>query len=137
MKFYYQQSSFFDEGYYVNVYLFDPPGIENYYRIKYWRNGVLQNTIDDFVVFNDRYVDGNSIEVSLYNQPFNLNDTIAVQLISLDEGAYEYFKTFRELVNNNPGSAAPANPNTNFSNGALGYFSAWSSDTKSGIIRQE
>jgi hypothetical protein len=58
-----------------------------------------------------------------------------VQLISLDSAVYEYYKTFTELVNTNPGSAAPANPNSNLSNGALGYFSAWSSDTMSVIIR--
>jgi len=137
MKYYYEDSPFLETGYYINVYLFDPPGVKNYYRLKYWKNKQLQNTIDDLVIFNDRYVDGNSIEVTLFNQPFEFNDTIDVQLISLDEGAYEYLKTFRELVNNNPGSAAPANPNTNISNGALGYFSVWSSSSKSGIIREE
>jgi hypothetical protein len=135
VKFYYEDSySFFEAGYYVNVYLFDPPGISNYYRIKVSKNGVLQNTIDDFFIFDDRYLDGNSIEINLFNNPFKLNDTVTVQLISLDEGAYEYFKTFQEVVNNNPGSAAPANPNSNLSNGALGYFSVWSSDTRSFII---
>ncbi len=137
MKYYYEDSPFLEKGYYINVYLFDPPGVKNYYRLKYWKNKQPQNSIEDLVIFNDRYVDGNSIEVTLFNQPFELNDTIDVQLISLDEGAYEYLKTFQELVNNNPGSAAPANPNTNISNGALGYFSVWSSSSKSGIIREE
>ena len=137
MKFYYEDSPFLETGYYINVYLFDPPGVKNFYRLKYSKNKELQNSIEDLIIFDDRYVDGNSIEVTLFNQPFELNDTIDVQLISLDEGAYEYLKTFRELVNNNPGSAAPANPNTNISNGALGYFSVWSSSSKSGIIREE
>lgn len=137
VKFYFEDSySFFDAGYYVNIYLFDPPGIKNYYRVKVSKNGVLQNTTDDLFVFDDRYVDGNNVEINLFNNPFKLNDTVTVQLISLDEGAYGYFKTFREVVNNNPGSAAPANPNSNLSNGALGYFSAWSSDTKSFIIKE-
>ena len=137
VRFYYEDSPFFDKGYYINVYLYDPPGIKNFYRLKYSKNGVLQNTIDDLILFNDRYADGNSIEVTLFNQPFELNDTVTLQLISLDEGAYEYLRTFRELVNNNPGSAAPANPISNISNGSLGYFSAWSSNTKSVIIKKE
>jgi hypothetical protein len=137
VKFYYEDSPFFEKGYYVNVYLLDPPGIKNFYRLKYSKNGELQNTIDDLILFNDRFVDGNSIEVTLFNQPFEENDTITLQLISLDEKAYEYLRTFQELVNSNPGSAAPANPNTNISNGALGYFSAWSSFTKSAIIKVE
>ena len=135
IKFYYEDSfSFFDAGYYVNIYLFDPPGIKNFYRVKVSKNGVLKNSIDDLFIFDDRYVDGNSLEINLFNSPFQQNDTVTVQLISLDQGAYEYFKTFGEVVNNNPGSAAPANPNSNISNGALGYFSIWSSDTKSFII---
>ncbi|HSO88381.1 MAG TPA: DUF4249 domain-containing protein [Draconibacterium sp.] len=138
VKFFYQDGfSFIESGYYVNLYLFDPPGISNYYRVKVTKNGVLQNTIDDFFIFDDRYVDGNSIEINLFNSAFNLNDTVSVQLISLDEGAYEYLETFQEVVNNNPGSAAPANPNSNLSNGALGYFSAWSSDTKTFIIQEK
>lgn len=137
IKFYYESSPFFDKGYYVNVYLTDPPGVPNFYRLKYSKNGVVQKRIEDLVLFNDRYVDGNPIEVTLFNQPFELNDTVTIQLLSLDEGAYEYLRTFQDLVNNNPGSAAPANPNTNISNGALGYFSAWSSSIKSAIIKVE
>ena len=137
IKFYYEDSPFFESGYYLNIYLLDPPGIKNFYRLKYSKNGVLQNTIDDLILFNDRFVDGNSIEITLFSQPFELNDTVTLQLISLDEGAYEYLRTFQEMVNNNPGSAAPANPISNISNGALGYFSAWSSNTKSAVIKIE
>lgn len=137
MRFYYEDSPFLEKGYYINIYLFDPPGVKNFYRLKYAKNGVYQNTIDDLVLFNDRYIDGNTIEVTLFNEPLELNDTITLQLVSLDEGAYEYLRTFQELVNTNPGSAAPANPVSNISNGALGYFSAWSSNTKSAIIKIE
>ena len=138
IKFYYEDRfSFFESGYYVNLYIFDPPGIKNYYRVKHWKNGVYQNSIDDFYIFDDRYVDGNNLEINLFNSPFELNDTVTVQLISLDEGAYDYFKTFEELVNNNPGSAAPANPNSNISNGALGYFSAWSSSSRTFILKTQ
>ncbi len=129
-------SSFFDAGYYLNVWFSDPPSVENYYRIQIYRNGLLKRSMDDLIVFNDRYVDGNKVSISLFNDPYYLNDTVRVQLISLDKKAYDYFNTLAELINTNPGSAAPANPNTNFSNGALGYFSAWSSDTLSVIIRE-
>ncbi len=129
-------SSFFDAGYYLNVWFSDPPSVENYYRIQIYRNGLLKRSMDDLIVFNDRYVDGNKVSISLFIDPYYLNDTVRVQLISLDKKAYDYFNTLAELINTNPGSAAPANPNTNFSNGALGYFSAWSSDTLSVIIRE-
>ena len=131
-----ERSSFFDAGYYLNVWFSDPPSVQNYYRIQIYRNGLLKRSMDDLIVFNDRYVDGNKVGISLFNDPYYLNDTVRVQLISLDKNAYDYFNTLAELINTNPGSAAPANPNTNFSNGALGYFSAWSSDTLSIIIRE-
>ena len=130
-------SSFFDAGYYLKIWFFDPASIQNYYRIQVYRNGLLKRSMDDLIVFNDRYVDGNKVEISLFNDPYYLNDTVLVQLISLDKNAYDYFATLGELINNNPGSAAPSNPNTNFSNGALGYFSAWSSDTLEVIIREK
>ena len=137
INFYYEDSPFFELGYYVNVYFDDPPNVSNYYRLKYLKNGIYQNRIEDLILFDDRYMDGNTIEITLLNQPFELNDTVSFQLVSLDKGAYNYLKTFQELVNNNPGSAAPANPNSNISNGALGYFSAWSSSIKSAIIKWE
>jgi hypothetical protein len=129
--------SFFDAGYYLNVWFFDPPGTENFYRIQIYRNRLLKSSTDDLIVFNDRYIDGNKVEISLFNDPYYLNDTVVVQLISLDKDVYEYYKTLNEVINTNPGSAAPANPNSNFTNGALGYFSAWSSDTLSVIIKEK
>ncbi len=133
--FYDEGSSFFDAGYYLKIHLTDPLEAQNFYRIKVYKNGILRNSNDDILLFNDRYVNGNKIDISLFNDPYKLKDTILVQLVTLDEKVYDYYKTFSELLNNNPGSAAPANPNTNLSNGALGYFSVWSSDTMSVIIR--
>lgn len=130
-------NSFFDAGYYLNLYLMDPAEVENYYRIKVYKNGKLRNSSDDILVFADRFVNGNQVEITLFDDPYQINDTVRIQLMSIDKNVYEYFKTFGELLNNNPGSAAPANPNTNLSNGALGYFSVWSSDTMSVIIKDE
>ena len=135
--FYEPGSSFIDEGYYLNVYFTDPKGVENFYRIKVFRNGKEKKSTDDFIVFNDRYVEGNNVKITLFNDPYEINDTVRVQLISLDKDAFEFHRTFIDLVNTNPGSAAPANPNTNFSNGALGYFSAWSSDNAVFVIKKE
>ena len=133
---YYDDSySFFDDNYVVSVYFDDPPNVDNYYRIKVYVNGELRNKADDFVLFSDRYFDGRRVWIDLQNFDFNPDDTVDVQLISLDEKIYDFYNTFIDLLRNNPGSAAPANPNTNLSNGALGYFSAWTSDKKRIIIK--
>jgi hypothetical protein len=127
---YYQGNGFFDSGYRVKLHFSDPPNTDNYYRIKVYREGILQNGVDDLIVFDDFAIDGKMIEVTLRGQIFTKGDKAKVELISLDKNAFEYFSGLRELINTNPGSPAPANPVSNFSNGALGYFSAWSSDSK-------
>ncbi len=128
--------AFLDGGYIVKVYFVDPPDQKNYYRIKIFENDTLVNEADELILFDDRLINGQTLEVALQGFLFEPEDTIAVQLISLDEGAYEYYKTFQELTNVNPGSAAPANPTSNISNNALGFFSAWSADVKWLIIKE-
>ena len=128
--------AFLDAGYIVRIYITDPLGIENYYRIKIYENDSLKNEFDDFILFDDRLIDGQQIEITLRGNIFDVGDAVFIQLMSLDEGVYEYYNTFQELINVNPGSAAPANPTSNISNGALGYFSVWSSDVKTVIIEE-
>jgi len=125
---------FFEGGYRLLLYFSDPPAEGNYYRIKVHKNGVLLNDVDDLIVFDDSGLNGKGIQVTLRRQLFDLGDTASVQLMSIDENAFLYFTTFREMANTNPGSPAPANPISNFSNGALGYFSAWSFEEKEIII---
>ena len=137
LTYYYDEGfAFLDPGYIVKIYFIDPPEVNNYYRIKVFENDTLKNESEDLIIFDDRLIDGQALEVNLRGVIFDVDDTVSIQLISLDEGAYEYFHTFQELINVNPGSAAPANPTSNISNGALGYFSAWSADEETVIIKE-
>jgi hypothetical protein len=125
---------FFDGGYRILLYFSDPPGEENFYRVKVHKNGELLNEVGDLIVFDDNRLDGKGIQVRLRGQLFDAGDTARVQLLTIDRNAWRYFTTFREMASLNPGSPAPANPASNFTNGALGYFSAWSGDEKEIII---
>jgi hypothetical protein len=50
----------------------------------------------------------------------------------MDAGVYDYFNTLSEILTSDANtSAAPANPNSNFNNGALGYFAAYATSKKS------
>jgi hypothetical protein len=133
---YQQDVRFFEGGYRLLLYFSDPPGEINYYRIKVYKNEELFNDLDDLIVFDDSGLNGKGIQVTLRRQLFDVGDTAYVQLMSIDENAFLYFTTFREMANTNPGSPAPANPISNFSNGALGYFSAWSFEEKEIIIER-
>jgi len=128
--------AFLDEGYIVRAYFTDPADIKNYYRIKIFENDILKNEYDDFMIFDDRLIDGQHLEITMRGNVFDIDDNVSIQLISLDKSAFEFYNTFRELININPSTAAPSNPISNLSNGALGYFSVWSSDIKSITISE-
>ena len=125
-----------DKGYNVNLYFHDPAEIFNYYRLKIHVNGKLQNGPGDYIFFDDETINGQFVQLRIRSKTFEKGDTVCYELLSLDKGAYDYFNSLEELISVNPVSAAPANPVPIFSNGALGYFSAWNSDKETIIIRK-
>ena len=131
---YQPEARFFDGGYRMLLYFSDPPKVENYYRVRVSKNGKPFNSVSDIIVFEDSRLDGKGIQVRLRGQTFAEGDTAKVELLSIDKNAWLYFSTLREMANANPGSPAPSNPISNFNNGALGYFSAWSGEEKEIII---
>lgn len=102
----------------------DPAGLGNYYQFTEYLNGKL---VPNIFVFEDRLSDGKYIEEPLFNDSTYLqrNDTMTLSMYCIDKNIYNYFFTLIQVTGNNSfQSATPANPNTNISNGALGYFSA-------------
>jgi len=110
----------------VNVYFQDPPNQKNYYRFVEYHNSVL---VKNIFIYDDRIQDGNQIMTTLFDKEDTLRtgDHADVYLQCVDKGAYDYFRTMRLATGAGSSQAAsPANPVSNFSNGALGYFSAYS-----------
>jgi Domain of unknown function (DUF4249) len=102
----------------------DPPGLGNYYQ---FIEDVNRRLIPDIFVFEDRLSDGKYIQESLFNDSsyLQVGDTLLVKMYCIDKATYNYFNTLINVAgNNNFQTATPANPITNISNGALGYFSA-------------
>ncbi len=115
--------SFFDEDEKnVGIVYQDPPGEPNYYRYLITVNGKPSNLV---FAYNDKFNDGRRVQRNLYHEDLDLatGDYVEVEQHCIDQAVYTYFNG---IQSNNPGSAAPANPISNFSNGALGYFSAHS-----------
>lgn len=111
----------------VNIYLKDPAETENYYRIVQEKN---RKMVKDILVMSDELQNGSHLSTPLFinniEDSLRRGDTIMVQLQSIDRAAYDYFRTLMMLTTQaGPPSDAPANPITGFSNGALGYFSAY------------
>jgi hypothetical protein len=104
----------------------DPPGIHNYYRFEEHINGAPYTK--DIFVFDDRLSDGRYINLDLRTDSATLNvgDLLQVDMYSVDNNDYTYFFQLGRSTSTGAFNtdASPANPSTNISNGAYGYFSA-------------
>ena len=109
----------------LTCYLQDPPEVRNYYRMKAYKKGDTQAARDAKFVFNDDFMNGNMMMVAWDIASFLPLDTVVVELQTLDKSTYDYFSTLFSLTDGMFGSSNPANPETNLSNDALGYFGAY------------
>jgi len=130
-----------EPGYDIYVMFQDPPEPGNYYRLNAKSSTFIPaDSIDGrrYRLYTDKYTNGNEmterIRAGGHVQP---GDTITLDLLATDKASYDYFSTLRDILSSDrsPTSLSPANPNTNLSNGSLGYFSAFAMDTKKIVIR--
>ncbi|MDR3711787.1 MAG: DUF4249 domain-containing protein [Puia sp.] len=113
----------------------DPVGLGNSYQFTEIING---KRLDRIFVFDDRLSDGRTISEILFTDSayLQIGDSLEVQLFCVDPKIYNYFYALSLISadNNSTQSATPANPVSNLGNGALGYFSAHTVFSRSGIV---
>ncbi|NOY37022.1 MAG: DUF4249 domain-containing protein [Chlorobi bacterium] len=132
---YFPGTRFADPGYFVIIMFTDPPGEDpDYYRIRMF-NGQKPNPVIQLV--DDRLTNGNQMEFFLYGGSYQPGDTAIVELQSIDYGTYIYFYTLSNVLASDQQGATstPANPNTNLSDDALGYFGAIAISRDTLVIR--
>jgi hypothetical protein len=124
-----------NEGYRLHVYFDDPPGTPNFGRIRITVNDSL---LPDYFLYDDDFTDGNNIDYNYFARVFQDNDTLIVKYVTMDSAVYDYFRTLATVAASEDGNddepIAPANPITNWSNEALGYFGAFSVNTETLIV---
>lgn len=124
------------EGYVLTIRFTDKPGVDDFKRVKIYRNGNLQ---DGYFLYNGRLSDGNVIEFDRIHTAFELDDFVFVELLSIDEATYEYYSTLGNAIASSGGSKIQTkisgNPISNISGGALGYFGAFSVRSDSVLIQ--
>ncbi len=112
----------------------DPPGIQNQYRylLKVKNKDITFDSVDE-----DRFNDGNKVENVLFYALDDLTDgdEVEIEFQSLDRNVFKYFFAIKQIDGEGGPPVAPANPVSNFNNGALGIFSAYSSDKKT-LVKQ-
>ncbi|MDM1049228.1 DUF4249 domain-containing protein [Sphingobacterium hotanense] len=119
-----KENIFNEDYYFVNLSFDDPEGVENYYKYNVEIIGVGDNaTAMQFnSVYSDKFNDGLHVthQIGGRNAEIANGDNVRVRRYCIAKDVYKYWSEYQST---NPGSASPANPTSNISNGALGYFS--------------
>ncbi len=114
----------------ANIAYQDPPGKGNCYRYVQYING---NKSKPIFVNNDDYVDGKYVDTKLWyivddeddeEEEIKSGDTVEIAMLCIEPVVYKYWFGVFQSATGNTQSASPANPVTNITGGALGYFSA-------------
>jgi hypothetical protein len=106
----------------------DPLGKGNCYRFIQYVNKIKEKTI---FVNNDELIDGKLVNDNLFlfydddeeDRKMKSGDSLRVEMLCIDPAVYKYWYSLSASATGENQSATPANPVTNISGGALGYFS--------------
>src|SRR5690554_6830160 len=137
-----EESLFSKEGYYVTAYWTDPAVEVNYYRMRifvneepyYFEFGDNMVKDDNLWYFNDQFFDGKQMDIE-FPHTLQVGDKVDLEFYQVDKSTYDYYRTLGEI--GGIGGVAPANPLSNWSNEALGYFGAVSVEYASLVIEEK
>jgi hypothetical protein len=124
----------------VNTEYQDPAGRGQYYRFVQYLNNVKEQQI---FYMNDEYTDGNKVNNKLFYFPddnddetkkIKKGDQIRIDMFCIDVNVYKYWFSLDRSATGGSGQATPSNPVTNLKGGALGYFSAQTTQTKTMVV---
>jgi hypothetical protein len=124
---YNSESILYEIGYVVSCHFSDPEEFRNFYRLKTYNINDRTKAKNSKDLYNDDLFNGNNVELTWSYDVYQQSDTVVVELYSLDMQTYDYYKTLFSISGGAEmmSFTTPANPNTNISNGALGYFGAY------------
>lgn len=119
----------------VYCYFTDPAETADYYRLNIKVNGLtVSGAFNYYSLGIDQLVNGQPVKYSLWRVEAMPGDTISINLNSIGFNTYEYFRTLNDAISSGGMDGTPYNPLSNLSNDALGYFGAYTNDTKSFIV---
>ncbi|MGV3766345.1 MAG: DUF4249 domain-containing protein [Chitinophagaceae bacterium] len=116
----------------------DPAGQKNYYRFIQYVNGIKEKSI---FIRDDGFSDGNEVKFVLRyfsdddEDDLKAGDNIRIQMQCIDANVHKYWFSLDQSATGDNQSAAPSNPVSNISGGALGYFSAHTLQTREFVVQ--
>lgn len=118
----------------VQVTYRDPGSFENFYNNRVFVNNVKRG---DYYLESDRFNNGKEVKNTIYIDEPDLipGDVVRVQMLTIDQNVYKFLFSITQISGNGGPPTTPANPNSNFNNGALGYFSASTSSEATVTIK--
>ena len=124
-------SLFLGDEYLILMSAQEPKGLGDYYLWNYYEDGILiSDTVTEKWYGDDEFVDGSDfvgVLVVLIDtekvDPYN--KTMMLEMKSISEGYYDYLYGLQlETFRGSPFDGPPANPPSNMSEGAIGFFRA-------------
>lgn len=117
----------------------DPAAEKNEYRFIQYVNGKKEKTV---FIANDEFTNGNTVSnrLSFSNdnddptRNIKTGDQLTVEMLCLDPVVYQYWYSLKNNAGGDGNNAAPSNPETNLSGGALGYFSVHTIQRKTIVV---
>lgn len=117
-----------DEGYFYEIlfYAKEPQETEDYYLFKFYRNDSLVLDTETDIYYADDELLGENIDGIPTAGFYRSGDRARVEMYSISRQGYIYYNDLYTLLTSDGGmfSPPPANPRTNLTNDALGYFQA-------------
>lgn len=114
------RENIFNETFYFATLRFkDPANVANYYKYNISVDGKPMKFSQ---AYSDKFNDGLNVvhQIGSADDDVTNTSTMVVRRHSITASVFKYWN---DIQTTNPGSAAPANPTSNISNNALGYFS--------------
>lgn len=110
----------------------DVAGVRNYYRFVQHLNG---KRLPGSVLRDDEFTDGQLSNQPILKMDLHLkkDDNYEIEMQCIDQSVYKYFYSKSQTANME--SAAPANPVSNISNGALGYFNVFIPQNRQMVVQ--
>lgn len=128
-----QFSAFGNDNSYLAMNYNDPVGEQNQYRYVL----SIKDKIEQTEVTEDRFSNGNKTSDIIFYELQDLppETKLDIDFQCIDRNVFKYFYAISQISGNGGPPVAPANPISNFNNGALGIFSAHTSIRRNIVLK--